>query len=271
MAIYVISDIHGYQNRFFDVLQKAEFDWNNDELYVLGDIIDRGPHSQEMLEWAMEETPKNIHFLLGNHEDMAYRGLSIVRDYGDISNYIYDDPWSWNGGYKTLDDCREARGSDWCHKVARWIQKLPIYYTLEINDKKFLLIHAGLAKDIRMCDDYIEHGRNDQVEIPGIGKVWSQHLLWIRERWFYNKEDYPYDYIIFGHSPTTYEWWDGLDTNWFHEDNFIPIEVKGKSGNIVRLSGYTNGHMRYCIDTGRRRMGLLRLDDMKEFYSDCDG
>ena len=36
---------------------------------------------------------------------------------------------------------------------------------------------------------------------------------------------------------------------------------------MIRMSGYGKGHMRYCIDTGRQRMGLLRLDDMMEFYA----
>ena len=38
MATYVISDIHGYLSRMFDVLEQAHFDWDNDELYVLGDM-----------------------------------------------------------------------------------------------------------------------------------------------------------------------------------------------------------------------------------------
>lgn len=264
MATYVISDIHGYLSRMFDVLDQAHFDWEKDELYVLGDIIDRGPESAEALIWAMEEAPRNIHFLLGNHEDMAYNSLIRVQDEGRTDTYIYDNPWSWNGGYRTLDDCRELRGSEWCHKAAKWIHDLPLYYTVQVNGMNILLVHAGLTTGgIRMGDDFITSGRDEVIEIPSIGDVWSQHLLWIRERWFFNKTAYPYDYIIFGHTPTTYYWWDNI--NWFDEDR--PIAVQGQPGYIVRLSGYSNGHMRYCIDTGRSRMGLLRLDDMAEFYS----
>lgn len=264
MATYVISDIHGYLSRMFDVLDQAHFDWEKDELYVLGDIIDRGPESAEALIWAMEEAPRNIHFLLGNHEDMAYNSLIRVQDEGRTDTYIYDNPWSWNGGYRTLDDCRELRGSEWCHKAAKWISDLPLYYTVQVNGMDILLVHAGLTTGgIRMGDDFITSGRDEIVQIPSIGDVWSQHLLWIRERWFFNKTAYPYDYIIFGHTPTTYYWWDNI--NWFDDDH--PIAAQGQPGYIVRLSGYGNGHMRYCIDTGRSRMGLLRLDDMAEFYS----
>lgn len=280
MAIYVISDIHGYKNRFFDVLQKAEFNWNNDELYVLGDIIDRGPHSAEMLYWAVEEAPGNIHFLLGNHEDMAYNILKNVQENENLNMYLYGNPWSWNGGYQTLDKIIENYGYNWCHKAANWIKSLPLYFNIELNGKSILMVHAGITTGgIRISDDFIADGYNKMIDIPKIGEVWSQHLLWIRERWFYDKTAYPYDYIIFGHTPTTYNWWtdlnrvDALITSTLkqREDlDFNSIDAVGSADHIVHVSGYDNGHVRYCIDTGRNCMGLIRLDDMAEFYSDVE-
>ena len=265
MATYVMSDIHGYCSRMFDVLEKAKFNWREDELYILGDIIDRGPESAEMLEWAIEEAPSNVHFLLGNHEDMAYSGFFKVQDEGPVSCYLYDNPWAWNGGKITLDACRESRGSEWCHKVAKWIFNLPLYYSIELNGKKILMVHAGLAEDLRMSDDFFVDGKNEYVDIPGIGEIWSQHLLWVRERWFYNQKPYPYDMIIFGHSPTTVYWWEDLKISG------SPIEVEGKPGDIVRMTANVDGYgTRICVDTGRRRMGLLRLDDMAEFYSEFE-
>lgn len=268
MAKYVISDIHGYLSRMFDVLRKANFDWDNDELYVLGDIIDRGPESAEALYWAIEEAPDNVHFLLGNHEDMAYRVLLQVVDNVPIDDIIYENPWSWNGGYKTLDNCREFYGSKWCHKAAAWIKELPLYYI--VDDK--LLVHAGLCEGgVRMSDDFIEDGHNEIVDIPGIEEPqWAQHLLWVRERWFANQNNYPYD-IIFGHTPTTYDWMEGV--NFLHNldpERYKHISCQGQPGNIVRMSGFDNHKVRYCIDTGRDCMGLLCLDDYAEFYSDLE-
>lgn len=263
---YVISDIHGYLSRMFDVLREANFDWDNDELYVLGDMIDRGPESAQALYWAVEEAPDNVHFLLGNHEDMAYVGLFRISDNVPIDDILYGDPWSYNGGYKTLNDCREFYGSDWCHKAANWIRELPLYYI--INGK--LLVHAGLCEGgLRLGDDYIENGCDITITIPGIETPqWSQHLLWIRERWLVNQNSYPYD-IIFGHSPTSLNWMEGV--MFLHDLDPIQykrISCQGEPGNIVRMSGFDNYKIRYCIDTGRHRMGLLRLDDYAEFYSD---
>ena len=268
MSKYVISDIHGYFDRMFDVLYQAKFDWDNDELYILGDIIDRGPQSAKALYWAVEKAPDNVHFLLGNHEDMAYRALLQVVDGVPIDDIIYEDPWSWNGGYRTLDGCRELYGSDWCYKAAAWIKELPLYYI--VDDK--LLVHAGLCNGgRRISDDFIEDGRNEVIKIPGIEEPqWAQHLLWIRERWFADQNDYPYD-IIFGHTPTTYNWMEGV--SFLHNldpEHYKLISCQGQPGNIVRMSGFDNYKVRYCIDTGRDRMGLLRLDDYAEFYSDLE-
>ena len=265
MAVYVISDIHGYLNRMFDVLDQAKFNWEKDELYILGDLIDRGPQSAEALIWAVDEAPLNVHFLLGNHEDMAYEALKYIQDDMNIDAFMCDNVWSWNGGLNTLDSLREECGSQWCHKAAEWINNLPLYYNLTINDKKILLVHAGICTgNIRLSDDFIENGRNEMIDIPEIGEVWSQHLLWLRYRWFYDKKSYPYDYIIFGHTPTSIDWWADINPS----DEEIPIVVQGSMNHIIKLSGYENGHIRYCIDTGRKCMGLLRLDDMAEFYSE---
>lgn len=266
---YVIGDVHGYLSRMFDVLRIANFDWDNDELYVLGDMIDRGPESAQALHWAVEEAPSNVHFLLGNHEDLACRGLTIIMDNLSIESYIYEDPWSWNGGYDTLDSCRKLYGAEWCHKAANWIRELPLYFI--VDDK--LLVHAGLCPgDARLTDDFLDGGRNEIIDIPGIRQPqWSQHLLWIRERWFYDQTDYPYD-IIFGHTPTTYDWMGRTMEAWqmFQEKGRKHLSFQGEPGYIVRETGFSNYKVRYCIDTGYDRQGLLRLDDYAEFYSDFE-
>ena len=43
MAVYVISDIHGNYDLFMELLKKIKLS-GKDTLYVLGDVVDRGPH-----------------------------------------------------------------------------------------------------------------------------------------------------------------------------------------------------------------------------------
>ena len=55
------------------------------------------------------------------------------------------------------------------------------------------------------------------------------------------------------------------NSNWILNNN---IYFDDEPGKIIKISGFNSGHVRYCIDTGRQCMGLLRLDDYKEFYSE---
>ena len=68
MATYVVSDIHGEYDMFLELLDKIGLK-ETDTLYVLGDILDRGPHPLRLLRKLMEMP--NVVCLVGNHELMA--------------------------------------------------------------------------------------------------------------------------------------------------------------------------------------------------------
>lgn len=71
--IYVLSDIHGNKPAFDSVMKQIDLQ-PNDQLYVIGDVIDRGPNGVEILKqlFSME----NATVLLGNHELMMLHTLS---------------------------------------------------------------------------------------------------------------------------------------------------------------------------------------------------
>lgn len=50
---YVISDIHGYYNQFIELLELIQLN-DDDTLYVLGDVVDRGPNPIKTLLKLME-------------------------------------------------------------------------------------------------------------------------------------------------------------------------------------------------------------------------
>ena len=62
---YVLSDIHGNERRFNSIMKQIEF-CTEDELYILGDVIDRHPGGLRLL-YRLMKMP-NVHMLLGNHE-----------------------------------------------------------------------------------------------------------------------------------------------------------------------------------------------------------
>ena len=65
---YVCSDLHGFAiDKFKLMLERVGFN-DSDFLWVLGDVIDRGPDGIKILKWLMAQP--NAQLILGNHEAM---------------------------------------------------------------------------------------------------------------------------------------------------------------------------------------------------------
>ena len=70
MAIYAIGDLHGCYREFRKLLDKIEFDHSEDQLYLVGDLINRGPISAKTLSYLMQHT-EAMFPVLSNH-DLAF-------------------------------------------------------------------------------------------------------------------------------------------------------------------------------------------------------
>ena len=66
--IYVTSDLHGSFKEFKELLKLINFN-DDDYMYILGDVIDRGDEPIELIRYIMNSP--NIELLMGNHEYMA--------------------------------------------------------------------------------------------------------------------------------------------------------------------------------------------------------
>lgn len=289
MSVYAISDVHGHKQELDQMLEKISFT-HDDELWILGDIIDKGAESAELLRWAIEEAPDNIHFLLGNHEDIAYTMLSdIVKP-----PYVATDTlWIDNGGEFTLDQIVKMFDDDgkvaekWIKdKVLPWIEKLPLYKHIKCGGREFMLVHGGfdpcmlesIPKEYRHFDvtclvNMSSNARDEVIEVGhGFGTQSSQRMIWERKRWHTDPRALPID-VVFGHTH-------------FHKERISDyaydygLEIRGGSGKIAHFGA---GEKKHAIDCGcayapfhpRENMlgmfnlGCLRLDDMKEFYVPC--
>ena len=67
MSIYAISDIHGCYDMFLEMLDKIQFDETRDTLYILGDIMDRGPKVPEMVRWVWKHESEHVIMLKGGY------------------------------------------------------------------------------------------------------------------------------------------------------------------------------------------------------------
>jgi hypothetical protein len=149
--IWVIPDIHGRFDLLEPLLERLftveKLDLTNDKLIFLGDMIDRGWQSREVVEKIRDlvaSHPNNIFALRGNHEQMAI-------DSCVIKNYHVQENWLYNGGRETLTSWY---GLDWqkdgnCffkslpQDTLEWFAKLP----LQLEFDRFFFSHAPVPKE----------------------------------------------------------------------------------------------------------------------------
>ena len=127
-----ISDIHGCCKTFNALLKLLQYGID-DELYLLGDYIDRGPDSKGVIDyiWALKKEGHLVHCLKGNHEQMMLNASFE----GNTS-----DHWTRNGGQATLASFGADNVQDIPEEYLIWIRKLPFYFLTN----QYILVHAGL-------------------------------------------------------------------------------------------------------------------------------
>lgn len=232
--IYCISDLHGIPlENLKELLQKANFS-DDDYLFVLGDVIDRGEHGIEILEWLLVQC--NAELLLGNHEAMMLACSFLFDEIteesadnlsGDNINMLAD--WLSNGGDSTLKALRELNRTspEKINDIFEYLAEAPVYVTVVAGEKDFLLCHSGIdnfSPDKRLSD----YAEDDFL--------WARPTL--ETRYFNNA------ITVFGHTPTG-------------------LFEKKYTGKVIKTDTWIN------IDTGAGSgysPCLLRLDDLKEFY-----
>lgn len=176
MSTYVLSDLHGQYNKFMDMLKLTKFN-DNDKMYILGDIFDRGPDPLKILDYII--CKKNIDFIPGNHE---YMFLEFYNTYDARL-------WLYNGGKTTMTQLMK-RGEDYLKALYDYLTKLPL---VKIHDK-FILTHAGL---------YLPKNQNQYTLQEILSLQNAEFNLWSRSN-INNERQYKDYTVICGHTPTLY-------------------------------------------------------------------
>lgn len=135
---YCMSDIHGELDKFEQMLARIQFS-PEDHLYILGDVIDRGPAGVDILRIIMD-TP-NMTMLMGNHEQMCLSTL------GPHSELGARDLWRMNGGMPTYRELRYHRTAQERREILHFLMDLPDQLTLEVGGQRFCLVHGYPGDD----------------------------------------------------------------------------------------------------------------------------
>ena len=222
---YVMSDLHGEYEKYLRMLECIGFS-DDDVLYILGDVLDRGDGGFKIL-LDIEERD-NVVTLAGNHDLTAHFILSrldrpLAR--ADLEDVIY--AWLADGGKATFDAYKELSPDDRAY-VLDIIDGMLNYAEIEVGGREFVLAHAGIA-------DYVE------------GKPLAEYPL---ENFIFYRQDYTKPifsgdrYLVTGHTPTA-----AIDG--------------AEPGRIYMANNYIDVD---CGATYGLALGCLCLDTMKEYY-----
>lgn len=230
---YVLSDIHGNLRRFESIMNQINLQ-PDDTLYILGDVVDRYPHGVKILRQIMKMP--NVKMLIGNHEYMMLRAIGHCKDAADEkenTNWRERRLWYRNGGMVTHEYLKHIK-KEYRADVFRYIRQLPINIDVQVNGINYKLVHASPIENFMSLYAYSYEYENEK-----------EFAVW--ERWNECHHIPEGCVLVFGHTPTN------------HLQNAEPMRV-WKGDNAIGIDcgcGYDYG-----------RLACLRLDDMKEFYSE---
>jgi serine/threonine protein phosphatase 1 len=195
---FAIGDVHGDLEALLKVLAAFPELTKNDTVVFVGDYIDRGPKSAEVVEYLRglsKQTPAKIVCLRGNHEDawlrVIQRGwpeyvLPPVNGCLACLRSFQKKPPPEEGQKATKDEMDVMlRGAFFPGDVVGWMQGLPFFY----EDQHAIYVHAGLPK-----------GPDGKFLHPS-RVVPPLTLLWVRDEAFFR--DYRGKLVVFGHTTTT--------------------------------------------------------------------
>ena len=131
--IYSVSDMHGDLDKFERLLELIQLS-DADQLYIIGDVIDRGAMGVDILQKIM--AAPNMTMLLGNHEQMCLDTLGPHNEYGAR------DLWRQNGGSPTYRELLYHRTPHEQNMILRFLASLPDHLDIVVGTQKFHLVHG---------------------------------------------------------------------------------------------------------------------------------
>ena len=210
--VFVCSDIHGMYDLLMNKLSSVNFKFETDVLVGVGDLIDRGPDSQKVMDLFIN-TP-NFYTVLGNHEDMALSRNQKLHKY--------------NGGKFFYDMSLQDQV-----KYKQWIKTLPVTITIETPFGRYGVVHANIPIEITDWDTVVELANGTLKQ----NLIWSRDIISCPEMYKDSIIEYV-DYVFLGHTilddgPILIgnRWY--IDTGSFYYGKLTLVELTNNGCNII--------------------------------------
>ncbi len=219
MNRFVISDIHGCYDTFCALISKINLK-KEDQLYLLGDYIDRGPHSAKVIDYILElmDNGYQLYPLRGNHEQNM---LFAEKEY-DFKTFVH----FVEKINKSADLIHEGRLID---KYRQFFESLPLYYLLP----DYILVHAGLNF---LIDNPLED-KNALMEIRKF-EIPASHPLTANR------------VVVHGHVPTYFESIEGA----LRSSSKIPLDNGCVYSKAHKIYDYKRLGNLLCLDLDRKKL-----------------
>lgn len=259
---YAIGDVHGYYKDLMILLETIE-EKDPDARYIfLGDIIDRGPDTLKVLEWAMNHVKPGGKYqcLRGNHEDLALqwfhrRFLSWEKKNKGLDSSLKEPFPRSKFDFSEVVDSEGLNTSEYLKSIMEFLDSLP--YHLEV-------------KTSVRCSDAAERGLSDQplnrtisyILVHGWYKenvpteILQKHIN-LRGRVFSGNSDSSF-IIVHGHTPTTNQEYISADPAHTHPGR-ISYRINAINIDGGRAEEYYQG--KPCM------LCAICLETLEEFYS----
>ena len=266
MSTYAIGDIQGCFTPLEKLLEKIQFNPNQDSLWFTGDLVNRGPQSLETLRFV-KQLGTAAHTVLGNH-DLHLLALA------------YDAHSGWEDD--TINDILNADDRD---ELIHWLRHQPLLH----HDKKlgFTIVHAGLASSWDFITAKKLAHEVETVLQSNIAHEFFHHMYGNQpDQWHPDLQSYDrwrcitnyFTRARFCHPDGRLELTKKGEINstdlipWFQVPDRANDNLKIIFGHWAALGGVTNTPNVYALDTGcvwGFCLTAMRLEDGERFSVAC--
>ncbi len=268
MATYAVGDIQGCYAPLLCLLEEVEFDKRRDQLWLVGDLVNRGPQSLEVLR-LLKSMGNSVKIVLGNHD------LHLLAVAWGVRKAKPKD---------TFDAILAAADKD---ELLAWLREQPLFY----RDKKlgYAMVHAGIPPGWSLAK--VEKRAHEVEQVLQSRQIaefldamygdeparWDKHLRGMKRlrvitnyltRMRFCTADGTLDLDDKTGKESTRE---GFQP-WFDHRNPLLDEHRILFGHWAALEGQVTGKNLFALDTGcvwGGKLTMMRLEDGRYFYCKC--